>query len=97
MSEIQDLRTWKTLFELLMNKTKLGIVTFSKLKEQNVRKGKGMQYVQIYGFRERMSGLSLGFRSIGLLVFDGARRKVVLRGEGYVWTPIWRSSDNSKR
>ena len=43
MSEIQDLRTWKTLFELLMNKTKLGIVTFSKLKEQNVKKGKGMQ------------------------------------------------------
>ena len=31
--------------------------------------------------RERESSFSLGFRPIGPSVFDGARRKVVLRGE----------------
>ena len=39
-------------------------------------------------FRERGSGFSLGFRSIELSVFDGVRRKVVLRGEGYAWASI---------
>ena len=48
-------------------------------------------------FRERMSSLSLDLRSFGSSVFDVARSKVVLRGEGYTWTPIWWSSDNSKR
>ena len=48
-------------------------------------------------FSERRSDFSLGFRPIGPSVFDVARRKVVLRGEGYTWTPIWWSSDNSKR
>ena len=47
--------------------------------------------------RERVSAFSLDLRSIGPSVFDGARSKVVLRGQGYVWTPIWWSSDNSKR
>ena len=32
--------------------------------------------------RERKCAFSLDFRSIGLSVFDGARRKVVLRDEG---------------
>ena len=35
-------------------------------------------------FRERKCSFSLEFRSIGLLVLDGARSKAVLRGEGYV-------------
>ena len=36
-------------------------------------------------FRERRCTFSLGFRPIGPSVFDGVRRKVVLRGEGYTW------------
>ena len=48
-------------------------------------------------FRERESTLSLDFRSIGPSVFDGARSKVALRGEGYAWAPIWWSFNNSKR
>ena len=38
--------------------------------------------------RERESGFSLGFRPIGPSVLDGARSKVALRGEGYLWTLI---------
>ena len=48
-------------------------------------------------FRERESAFSLGFRPFGPSVLDGARSKDVLRGEGYAWTPIWWSSNNSKR
>ena len=40
-------------------------------------------------FRERGSGFSLGFRPIGPSVLYGARSKVALHGEGYVWAPIW--------
>ena len=47
--------------------------------------------------RERECAFSLDFRPFGPLVLDGARSKVDLRGEGYVWAPIWWSSDNSKR
>ena len=48
-------------------------------------------------FLERESTLSPGFRPIGPSVLDGARNKVALHGEGYAWTPIWWSSENSKR
>ena len=44
-----------------------------------------------------MCAFSLYLRPFGQSVLNGARSKVVLRGEGYVWTPIWWSSDNSKR
>ena len=44
-------------------------------------------------FRERESVFSLDFRSIGPSIFDGARRKVVLRSEGYAWAPVLRSFD----
>ena len=47
--------------------------------------------------RERKCDFSLDFRPLGPSVLDGARSKVVIRGEGYAWTPIWWSSDNSKR
>ena len=43
--------------------------------------------------RERESTFSLGFRSIGPSVFDRARRKVVLRGEGNAWAPVSWSFD----
>ena len=46
---------------------------------------------------ERWSDFSLEFQLIGPSVLDGARSKVALRDEGYVWAPIWWSSDNSKR
>ena len=39
-------------------------------------------------FLERESSFSLDFRSIGPSVFDGARRKVVLRGKGNAWAPV---------
>ena len=47
--------------------------------------------------RERKCVFSLDFRPIGPSIFDEARSKTVLRDEGYTWTPIWWSSDNSKR
>ena len=87
------------LKECLMNKTKkCNSVIFSNLK---TKRGSGMetvlQWLDIWIFRERESVFSIGFRSIGPLVFDGARNKVALRGEGYTWVLIWWSSDNSKR
>ena len=47
--------------------------------------------------RERVCSFSLNLRPFGPSVLDGARSKVDLHGEGYAWTPIWWSSDNSKR
>ena len=44
-----------------------------------------------------MCAFSIELRPFGPSVLNGARSKVYLRGEGYVWTPIWWSSDNSKR
>ena len=44
-----------------------------------------------------MCSFSLDFRPFESSVLDEARSKVDLRGEGYAWTPIWWSSDNSKR
>ena len=67
------------------------------LRAKTCSKGKGMQWLEFEVFRERDSTFSLGFRPIGPSVLDGARKKVVLRGEGYAWAPIWWSSDNSKR
>ena len=46
--------------------------------------------------RKKLS-FSLDLRPFGPSVLDEARRKFDLRGEGYAWTPIWWSSDNSKR
>ena len=56
-----------------------------------------MQWLGFEFFREREISFSLDFRSFGPLVLDGARSKVDLRDEGYAWTPIWWSFDNSKR
>ena len=39
------------------------------------------------GFRERRSSFSLEIRAIQPSVVFGARRKNVLYGAGYVWTP----------
>ena len=51
----------------------------------------------IFVILERERAHSLDLRSFGQSVVEGARSKVDLRGEGYTWTLIWRSSDNSKR
>ena len=50
-----------------------------------------------FSFLERESSFSLDLQSFGPSVFDEIRSKVELRGEAYAWTPIWWSSDNSKR
>ena len=39
-------------------------------------------------FRERTSNFSLEYRAIRLSEVFRARRKVVLRGEAYAWTPV---------
>ena len=44
-------------------------------------------------FRERVCHFSLRFRAIEPSDFDGARRKVVLRGEGNAWAPVLKSFD----
>ena len=53
--------------------------------------------MQILSLRERRDAFSLGFQPFGPSVLDEARSKVDLRDEGYAWTPIWWSSENSKR
>ena len=58
-------------------------------------KNRAVGWIQI--FKERRCAFSLDLWPFGPSVLDGARRKVDLRGEGYAWTPIWWSSDNSKR
>ena len=59
--------------------------------------GSEVQVVRFMSFGEKESSLSLNFRPFGPSVLDEARSKINLRGEGYTWTPIWWSSDNSKR
>ena len=60
------------------------------------REGIGSRLLDLQS-RERKCDFSLDFRPFGPSVFNGARSKAVLRGEGYAWTLIWWSSDNSKR
>ena len=67
------------------------IVFFSILEHKN------RQWAGFQDFRERRSDFSLDFPTFGLSLRFEPRSKVVLRGEGYVWTSIWWSSDNSKR
>ena len=75
---------------LMRIKTKVEIVSSSpKFETQTCRRCSGRE---IFDFRERESHFSLDLWSFQLSVLDGARSKVDLRGEGYVW-----SSDNSKR
>ena len=68
---------------------------------QNEEENVGMENLEVracFKFeRERESYFSLNFSSFGPSVRFGPRSKIVLRNEGYAWTPIWWSSDNSKR
>ena len=47
--------------------------------------------------RERERANSLDFPLFGPSVRFGPRSKAVLHGEGYAWTPILGSFENSKR
>ena len=67
------------------------IVFFSM---ENTKNG---QWAEIQIFKERECDFSLDFPEFGPSVRFGLRTKVVLRGKGYAWIPIWWSSDNSKR
>ena len=52
-----------------------------------------MQWLKCDSFRERRCPFSLDYQAIRPSEFFGARRKVVLRGEAYAWTPVLRSFD----
>ena len=73
-----------------MEKTKVEIVSYSPFSKTKIGSSWSCD------FRERRSSFSLDLRSFGSSVLDGVRSKVVLCGEGYAWTPIWWSSENSK-
>ena len=47
--------------------------------------------MQIFGFSLRERDFSLNLWAIRPSKFVGTRRKVVLREEAYVWTPVLRS------
>ena len=49
------------------------------------------------GFRERKCDFYLDFPAFGPSVLVGPRSKVDIRCNGYAWTPILWSFDNSKR
>ena len=49
------------------------------------------------GVREKVSTFSLDLRQIHPLAVFGARKKNVLRGAGYAWTPGSGVSSNSLR
>ena len=62
-----------------------------------IKTGRRCSRLDFVVFRERKSSFSLDLRPFKPSTLDGARNKVDLCGEGYAWTPIWWSSDNSKR
>ena len=59
--------------------------------------GRRCSRLDVVIFRERRSSFSLDLRPFGPSILDEARSKVDLRDEGYAWTLILWSSDNSKR
>ena len=76
------------------NKTRMNSVHLPHLKAKNMQK---VQWLEFLISRERKCAFSLDLRLFGPSVLDDVRSKVDLPGEGYAWTPIWWSSDNSKR
>ena len=54
---------------------------------QNEEKS-AVRTIGFLSFRVRESSFSLDLRPFGQSVLDGARSKVVLRGEGYAWASI---------
>ena len=64
-----------------------------KYKPKHERTKNGCSGYGRSDFRERQTSLSLEFQEIRPSEFVGTRRKVVLRGEAYAWTPVLRSFD----
>ena len=59
-----------------------------KFKGKNVKWGKSLQNTKMVVFREKFSDFSLDLRHIRPSAVFGTRRKNVLRGAGYTWTPV---------
>ena len=59
----------------------------------NRQEAKTTYSVPFFGFFRERSSFSLNFRQIRPSKVFGARRKAVLRGEVYAWTPDLRSFD----
>ena len=61
-----------------------------QIEEENVQRLEKVAVRACFKFeRERESVFSLDFSLFGPSVRFGPRSKVVIRGEGYAWTPIW--------
>ena len=70
--------------------TKDGIVLFSSNSKEAKRELEPVVAAgnQNGGFREKVSDFSLDLRQIRPSAVFGPRRKEVLRGAGYAWTPV---------
>ena len=90
MSKIQSLGIWMTLNKRINdNRTKTEIVSSPTIKgEKNMKGGKRITVSLGFDFSERDCDFSLRSRAIGPLESFGARRKVVLGGEGNAWVPV---------
>ena len=66
------------------------MVIFSLYSKVQKREGGGrnLEKLRFWVFRERGSDFSLRSRAIGPSDFFGARKEVVLRGEGNAWAPV---------
>ena len=94
----QDKRTQVELMKRLMRiRQNLNSCLLKQKKEKTCRRKNKSAVAGFLSFRERESFFSLDFPSFGPSVRFGPTSKAVLRYEGYAWTPIWWSSDNSKR
>ena len=58
-----------------------------------MKRGRNLEEVQKWCFRERVSDFSLKYRAIRPSAVFGTRRKAALRGEGFAWVPDLRSLD----
>ena len=88
--------TWMEFLEKI-NENKIKEKNSVILHGKHKKRGSEVQEVGFSNFRESVCDFSLDFLAFGSSVRFRPRNKVVLRGEGYAWTPIWWSSDNSKR
>ena len=97
MSKIKKRDTLGIIGNVNENKTRMNSYLLHQFEDKMCSGWKRLAVGWFLSFRERESSFSLDFRPFGPSVLDEARSKVDLRGEGYAWTPIWWSFDNSKR
>ena len=67
------------------------------LELETCSREKGENIFKHGGFLERVCNFSLGFPAFRPSNFFGPRSKVVLRGEGYAWTPVSGSFDKLRK